>query len=122
MFEHNDRSTADQLSIFDRGTFTAGDKVSIRDDCAVASSVADGTMDGSFDAAITISAADATGKRVCYQDLGNGFTDYVDSGLLLPVVEVTALSPGTSAAVGKMACQLLIVLCGQFSWVDTICC
>jgi hypothetical protein len=55
-----------------------------------------------FKQAITISAADATGKRVCYQDVGNGFDAYVDSGLLLPVVEVTALSPGTSATAGKV--------------------
>ena len=59
-------------------------------------------MDGSRQTAITITAADATGKKVCFQDVGNLFATYVDSGLRLPVVQVTGLTPGTGSTAAKV--------------------
>jgi hypothetical protein len=85
------------------GTLASGDVISVRTDCTNAgSAVATGTLDGSDQTALTIANADAVGKKVCYQDNTNGFTTFVDSGLTLPVVELTGLSPGTSSTAGTV--------------------
>ena len=59
------------------------------------------TLDGSNQGSLTLSAADATGGKICFKDVGNGF-GFVDTGLRLPVVQLTAISPGTSNTAAKV--------------------
>ena len=49
---------------------------------------------------MTLADSTSEGFNICYEDAGNGFA-FVDTGLTLPVVELTGLSPGLSSTAGK---------------------
>ena len=109
------KSSATTITFSGAGSLASGDKISIRTDCANAgTATATGTLDGSAQTALTIGAADASGKKICFQDVGNGFA-YVDSGLVLPVVQITALTPGTSSSAAKVG----IGIATTITWTGT---
>ena len=91
------KSFATSVTFTGAGSIAAGDKIKYASACGSAGTEV--TLDGSAAGSTTLGSASATGDKICFKDVGNGF-DWVDTGLRMPVAEITQLSGGSSVSVG----------------------
>jgi hypothetical protein len=91
------KSFATSVTFSGAGSLAVGDKIKYASACGSAGTEV--TLDGSAVGSTTLGSASATGDKICYKDVGNGF-DWIDTGLRMPVAEITQLSGGSSLSVG----------------------